>query len=211
MLCAAITLADTMTKRCDRSLPTVALNYRTSGKSRDVLKRIVGEVYHLMAALSEEEQAVELFRFGRMSIGRLGGYLAMFAVGLLLAQVSGVGWASRTPPTKHKGVTVESLGVVEEKSLSRQLGIDGHIMQLREITLEPGGAIARHSHGARPGLVWTVSGSWVEGRANGEMQYPAGKGKGSTIVEDADTDHWFFNDGAVPAKVLVCDIVPAPQ
>ena len=51
----------------------------------------------------------------------------------------------------------------------------------------------------------------MEGRANGEQEYPAGKGKGSTIVEDADTDHWFFNDGSVPAKVLVCDIVPAPQ
>ena len=135
----------------------------------------------------------------------------MFTVGLLLAQLSDVGWALRTPPTKHKGVAVESLGVVEEQSLSRQLGLDGYIMQLREITLEPGGAIARHSHGNRPGLVWTISGSWVEGRADGEMQYPAGKGKASTIVEDADTDHWFFNDGSVPTKVMVCDIVPAPQ
>ena len=135
----------------------------------------------------------------------------MFAVGLLLAQASDLGWALRTPPTKHKGVTVERLGVVEEQSLSRQLGLDGHIMQLREITVEPGGVIARHSHATRPGLVWTISGSWVEGRANGEMQYPAGKGEDSTIVEDADTDHWFFNDGSVPAKVLVCDIVPAPQ
>lgn len=154
---------------------------------------------------------MKMFRIGRMNIRRLGGYLAVFAVGLLLAQVSHVGWALRTPPAKHKGVSVESLGVVQEKSLSRQLGLDGHIMQLREITLEPGGVIARHSHDKRPGLVWTISGSWVEGRANGEREYPAGKGKGSTIVEDADTEHWFFNDGAVPAKVLVCDIVRAVE
>lgn len=164
-----------------------------------------------MIAASEEAVEMKKFQFRTMRFGKLGGYLAMFSVGLLLAQVSEIGWALRAAPTKHKGVSVESLGVVNEQSLSRQLGIDGHIMQLREITLEPGGAIAQHGHGKRPGLVWTRSGSWVEGRGNGEIEYPAGKGKGSTIVEDADTEHWFFNDGAVPAKVLVCDIVPAPQ
>jgi quercetin dioxygenase-like cupin family protein len=154
---------------------------------------------------------MNMIRIKRNGIGRLAGYLAMLGVGLALAQVSEVGWALRAAPTKHKGVSVATLGVVDAQSMSRQLGIEGHIMQLREITLEPGGAIAKHDHGKRPGLVWTKTGSWVEGRANGEMEYPAGKGKGSTIIEDADTEHWFFNDGKVPAKVLVCDIVPAPK
>ena len=147
----------------------------------------------------------------RERIRKWGGYAAVFGVGALLAQVSEVGWALRAAPTKHQGVSVATLGVVDAQSMSRQLGLDGHIMQLREITLEPGGAIAKHGHGTRPGLVWTVSGEWVEGRANGEKAYPAGKGTGSTIVEDADTEHWFFNDGPVAAKVLVCDIVPAPK
>lgn len=147
----------------------------------------------------------------RGSIGKWGGYAAVFGVGLLLAQLSDVGWALRAPPAKHKGVSVATLGVVDAQSMSRQLGLEGHIMQLREITVEPGGGIAKHDHGKRPGLVWTKSGSWVEGRANGEKEYPAGKGTGSTLVEDADTEHWFFNDGAVAAKVLVCDIVAAPK
>lgn len=148
---------------------------------------------------------------GPARFSRLAGYLGMFGVGLLLAQLSDEGWALRAAPTKHKGVSIKSLGVVSEASLSRQLGLKGYIMQLREITLEPGGAIARHSHAARPGLVYTVSGAWVEGRANGEVEYPAGKDKGSTLVEDADTDHWFFNDGSVPGKTLVCDIVRSPS
>jgi quercetin dioxygenase-like cupin family protein len=151
-------------------------------------------------------------RFGRKNLGRWGGYVAMFGVGLLLANVSNEGWASRTPPSKHKGVSVKALGVVSEASMSRQLGLEGHIMQLREITLEPGGAIAKHSHATRPGLAYTASGSWVEGRPDGEVEYPAGKDKGSTLIEDADTTaHWFFNDGSVPVKVLVCDIVPSPS
>jgi quercetin dioxygenase-like cupin family protein len=149
--------------------------------------------------------------FRQARFRRWAGYLAVFGLGLFLAQVSDDGWALRAPPAKHKGVSVKSLGVVSEASMSRQLGLKGHIMQLREITLEPGGAIAKHSHATRPGVVYTASGSWVEGRANGEIQYPAGKDKGSTLVEDADTTHWFFNDGSTPAKVLVCDIVPAPQ
>lgn len=147
----------------------------------------------------------------RARIRRWGGYAAVFGSGLLLAQVSDVGWALRAAPSKHMGVAVATLGVVDAESMSRQLGLDGYIMQLREITLEPGGAIAKHGHGTRPGLVWTRSGSWVEGRATGEKEYPAEKGQDSTIVEDADTEHWFFNDGEVAAKVLVCDIVPAPK
>ena len=151
------------------------------------------------------------FRFRRTSISRWGGYLAIFGVGLLLAQVSDEGWALRAPPAKHKGVAVKSLGVVAEKSLSRQLGLSGYIMQLREITLDPGGEIAKHSHAERPGFAYTASGSWVEGRASGEIEYPAGEDKGSTIIEDADTVHWIFNDGSAPAKVLVCDIVRSPS
>ncbi|GMQ77225.1 MAG: hypothetical protein BMS9Abin01_2548 [Gammaproteobacteria bacterium] len=80
-----------------------------------------------------------------------------------------------------------------------------------EITLEPGGEIAKHSHAERPGFAYTASGSWVEGRANGEIAYPAGKDKGSTIIEDADTVHWIFNDDSASAKVLVCDIVASPS
>jgi len=139
------------------------------------------------------------------------GYAGVFGTGLLLAQVSDVGWALRAAPTKHQGVSVATLGVVNAESMSRQLGLDGYIMQLREISVEPGGAIAKHGHQKRPGLVWTKSGSWIEGRANGEKAYPAGQGEGSTLVEDADTEHWFFNDGAEPARVLVCDIVPASK
>lgn len=154
---------------------------------------------------------MKAIRIGLRRFRRHGTYLAMLGVGVLLAQVSDLGWALRAPPTEHTGVSVKSLGVVSEESMSRQLGLNGYIMQLREITLEPGGAIARHSHAGRPGLVYTASGSWVEGRANGEVEYPAGADKGSTLIEDADTVHWFFNDGSVPAKVLVCDIVPPPS
>ncbi len=114
--------------------------------------------------------------------------------------------AQRQPPAEHKGVSVTNLGNISEASLSSQIGLKGYKMQLREITLAPGGQIARHDHYKRPGLVWTLSGSWIEGRPEGEKLYPSSLKQ--AILEDASTDHWFWNDSDEPARVVVCDIVP---
>ena len=132
------------------------------------------------------------------------GSVAAVALGIFLVHAV---QAQRQPPAEHKGVSVVSLGVLSEASLEAQLGLEGYKMQLREITLAPGGQIARHDHYKRPGLVWTLSGSWVEGRPTGEKEYPASLKR--AIVEDEKTDHWFWNDGSEPARVVVCDIVPA--
>jgi len=115
--------------------------------------------------------------------------------------------AQRQPPTEHKGVQVKNLGAISGDSMSAQVGLQGYKMQLREITLAPGGQIARHDHFKRPGLVWTLSGSWTEGRPEGEKDYP--ETLDEAILEDSGTDHWFWNDGSEPVRVVVCDIVPA--
>ncbi len=133
-------------------------------------------------------------------------FVAVLTVGVFIGY--GYGASHREPPTKHKGVSVAKLGVLSEASLKAQVGLSGHIMQLREITLAPGRAIAKHSHAKRPGLVWTLSGSWTEGRASGETNYPATKKV--ALVEDESTEHWFWNDEKEPVTVVVCDIVPAP-
>lgn len=110
------------------------------------------------------------------------------------------------PPSEHKDVGVETLGVLPGASIKKQIDLNGYVLQLREITLEPGGQIARHSHAARPGLVYTLSGSWTEGRPSGARDYPAGEK--TAILEDAGTDHWFYNREDEPVTVVVCDMVP---
>ena len=132
--------------------------------------------------------------------------LAALGAGLLAGAVISDGQARTEPPTEHKGVSVASLGVLSEASIKRQVGLEGYVLQLREITLAPGGQIAKHGHAGRPGLVWTLSGSWTEGRPDGDRDYPAGQM--TAILEDADTEHWFFNNEAEPVKVVVCDMVP---
>jgi len=132
--------------------------------------------------------------------------LGTLALGLAAAISYQAVEAQRQPPTEHKGLKVSSLGAIPEASMSAQIGLEGYKMQLREIVVEPGGQIARHSHAGRPGLVLTLAGSWVEGRPEGEKTYPDTLKE--AILEDKDTEHWFWNDGNVPARVVVCDIVP---
>jgi quercetin dioxygenase-like cupin family protein len=115
--------------------------------------------------------------------------------------------ASAMPPTEHVGLTALTLGVVPAESMQATIGLEGHVLQLRAITIAPGGQIAAHPHTTRPGLVKVVAGEWVEGRPEGETTYDANGSEG--IVEDEHTTHWFFNRGTTPATALVCDIVPA--
>lgn len=132
--------------------------------------------------------------------------LVSLTAGLVIATFVNAAQTQMAPPTKHKGVSVTKLGVLPESSLHKQIGLDGYVLQMREITLEPGGEIAKHSHANRPGLVYTLDGSWIEGRASGEREYPVGEK--IAILEDELTEHWFFNRKPEPVKVVVCDMVP---
>jgi quercetin dioxygenase-like cupin family protein len=133
--------------------------------------------------------------------------LGTLAIGLAAVLSYQAVQAQRQPPSEHKGLGVNNLGVISERSLTEQIGLQGYKMQLREISIMPGGQIARHDHFKRPGLVWTLSGSVVEGRPGGEKIYRAASKE--AILEDATTDHWFWNDGNEEARILVCDLVPA--
>ncbi|MDX1529685.1 MAG: cupin domain-containing protein, partial [Gammaproteobacteria bacterium] len=98
-----------------------------------------------------------------------------------------------------------TLGSVPESSMVAQVGLKGHILLLRRITIAPGGQIAKHSAATTPGVVYVASGTWTEGRDSGEIDHSAG----DTFIEDKDTVHWFFNRGSEPAAAYVCDIKPS--
>ncbi len=131
--------------------------------------------------------------------------IVLLAAGLVCGLLVSYGWAGMPFPTEHKGLKVEVLGFVPEDSMSAQVGLKGHKLLLRRITIKPGGQIAKHSAAAVPGVVYVASGTWTEGRANGETEHSAG----DTFVEDKDTVHWFYNRGNEPAAAYVCDIKPA--
>ncbi len=129
----------------------------------------------------------------------------LVGIGLTCGLLMSYGWAAMTPPSEHIGLKVEKLGFVPEDSMMAQVGLKGHILLLRRITIEPGGQIAKHSAAKTPAVVYVDSGTWTEGRDSGETDHSAG----DTFVEDKDTVHWFFNRGSEPAAAYVCDIKPS--
>jgi quercetin dioxygenase-like cupin family protein len=133
------------------------------------------------------------------------GKLVLVSIGLVSGLLVSYGWAAVAHPTEHIGLEVEKLGFVSEESMSAQVGLKGHILLLRKITINPGGQIAKHSADSTPGVVYVESGTWTEGRDSGETEHSAG----DTFVEDKDTVHWFYNRGDEPAAAYVCDIKPA--
>ena len=138
----------------------------------------------------------------RMQFKGISINLAVLCLGLALGLAQGQ--TKRQPPNEHEGVSVVALGELKPSSLKIQLGLEGYRMQMREVTVAPGGAIANHSHAERPGLVKTVSGSWTEVRGDEEIFYPASKPE--ALVEDENTVHWLYNDGVEPAVAIVCGL-----
>lgn len=132
---------------------------------------------------------------------------AAAAIGIAIGAAGSGSLAQMAAPTEHKGLSVETLGVISEESIKSQVGLDGHILLLCAITIEPGGQIAKHSHEKVPGLVKVISGEWIEGSEKGETAFNADTPTG--IVEDKDTVNWFYNRGTEPATAIVCDIKPA--
>ncbi len=140
-------------------------------------------------------------------MSRAASLLAVAVVSALIGGIGGQILAQMKGPTEHKGISVTELGQIDEDSLLAQIGLKGYVLRLRAITIEPGGQIKDHSHATRPGLVKMISGTWIEGRPDGEYEFKAGED--TSILEHKDTVHWVYNRGNVAATALVCGIAPS--
>ena len=130
------------------------------------------------------------------------------AIGILIGGIGSQVLAQMKGPTDMKGVAVIELGIISEESLKAQIGIEGFILRMRAVTVEPGGHIREHSHATKPGLVKMVTGTWIEGHPDGrEITYRAGDDV--ALPEEKDTIHWIYNRGDVPATGVVCGIQPS--
>ncbi len=140
-------------------------------------------------------------------MSRAASLLAVAVVSALIGGFGGQILAQMKGPTEHKGIAVTELGRIDEDSLLTQIGLKGYMLRLRAVTIEPGGQIKEHSHATRPGLVKMISGTWIEGRPDGEYEFKAGAD--TTMLEHKDTVHWVYNRGNVAATALVCGISPS--
>jgi len=138
-----------------------------------------------------------LFKWEATMTAKLLALLSVLAVGC------GLGTAfAQQAPTENKGVKTEPLSGFP---LGKQ-GLDDFAQRqfrIRQITIEPGGVAAFHSHKERPALTYIMKGTLIEHR-NGapDRTYKAGE----VLTETTDVDHWAENTSTEPAVVISADL-----
>ena len=109
--------------------------------------------------------------------------------------------AQRQPPPQNVGQSEEALRSLD---LTGEIpSITGRPLRMRKITVQPGGALARHTHADRPAVTYMLQGEmtyYVEGKP------PVVVRAGESTAEGRGTTHWAENTGKVPAVWLGIDI-----
>ena len=97
--------------------------------------------------------------------------------------------------------------VMDTVDLGGWRGTDALTMRTRHFTIQPGGKVARHSHGDRPSMLYFISGEATEHNSlcNAPIVHKAGD---SAAEFGADVLHWWANDGDVPAVLISVDLIP---
>ena len=106
-----------------------------------------------------------------------------------------------------KGVTDMVLSTID---LSKEkVALNGHMMRVRRLEIQPGGVVPWHSHAERPALIYVVSGEIVENASN--CAVPIVHKAGEVAREAHATAHWWQNKGTVAVTLLSFDIVRDPN
>ena len=122
-------------------------------------------------------------------------------VGLMVVFTAGYAAGQRQPPKTNQGQSEQVLRTIDltEEIKSTQ----GRPLRMRKVTIQPGGALALHTHANRPAVRYMLEGQMtyhVEGKPD-VVENP-----GDTAAEDRTTTHWGENTGKVPAVWIAVDI-----
>ena len=112
---------------------------------------------------------------------------------------------------QRSGPPLQTVGQSEQLLRSLDLtgeidAVDGRPLRMRKITVQPGGALALHSHLDRPAITYMLSGQMTY-HADGKPSVTVRPGEG--FAEGRATTHWGENRGTVPAVWVAVDI-PRP-
>ena len=106
-----------------------------------------------------------------------------------------------------KGVTDNVLSMID---LSKEkIALNGHMMRVRRLEVQPGGIVPWHSHAERPALIYVVSGEIFENNSN--CAVPILHKAGEVARETHATSHWWQNNGKVAVTLLSFDIATDPN
>jgi quercetin dioxygenase-like cupin family protein len=121
---------------------------------------------------------------------------------LAMSVAASMALAQQALPMENKGMSASQLSALD---LSKQglNDLDRRQMRMRQITIEPGGAVAFHSHAERPALTYVLKGTLLEHRKGGPDRTYA---PGEVITESTDVDHWAENKGSTPVTLISVDL-----
>lgn len=133
---------------------------------------------------------------------------------LLATAASGVAFAGACPAAKvtndgqkpgataHKGVEEKLLGSID--LAKEKVRIDGRLLRLRRLVIQPGGEVAWHSHEERPALIYVTEGSITE--YSSHCAVPIEHKAGELSIESGGLSHWWKNNSSKPVTLLSADV-----
>ncbi|MGE0054706.1 MAG: cupin domain-containing protein [Hyphomicrobium sp.] len=109
--------------------------------------------------------------------------------------------------TAHKGVEEKLLGSVD--LAKERVHIDGRLLRMRRLVVQPGGEVAWHSHEDRPALIYVTEGRITE--YSSHCSVPIEHTAGDLSVESGGLSHWWKNNSKKPVTLLSADVAANPE
>jgi quercetin dioxygenase-like cupin family protein len=108
---------------------------------------------------------------------------------------------AQNPASGVTDTVVGSIDVAKEPA-----HIDGRLMRLRKLVVQPGGVVPWHSHGDRPAIIVITRGTIVEYASNCSVAIV--HGPGDVTEETHGTSHWWRNETKAPVELYSADLLP---
>jgi quercetin dioxygenase-like cupin family protein len=86
------------------------------------------------------------------------------------------------------------------------VNVQGRLLRLRKLVIEPGGVVPWHEHANRPAVIYIVSGEITE--YGSTCAVPIVHRAGETATETHSTSHWWKNTGKETVVLLSADLSP---
>ena len=104
--------------------------------------------------------------------------------------------------TEPKDVTDMVLATID---LSKEkANVKDRLFRMRQLVVQPGGIVPWHDHGDRPAIIYIISGEITEFASN--CRVPIVHKGGEVSHESIGLQHWWKNEGTVPAVLISADI-----
>ncbi len=120
------------------------------------------------------------------------------------AQLRPDGSVEKMNSTPAKGVTdtvLASIDVAKEPA-----AIQGRLLRLRRLVIQPGGVVPWHEHANRPAIIYMIQGEIIEYAST--CAVPIVHKAGDTATETHATAHWWKNTGKQTVILLSADLFP---